>query len=264
MNRIAARLGFFLFANLLSAAAAFSGDWAAWRGPYQNGVSMETGLPNSTKDILWRIPLGGHSTPVIVDGRIYAIHLTGKGVDEQEQMILPRCRGRARNLALQFQLLSHRRAGFPHRLGQRRGRSRDGQRLRQRRARDDRLPQSRRQIAVVEVVGANFTAASPATGDAPIRRSSTKTASSWLSTTQVSARSRRSAPLSGPGQEERRYSLVEHARRTPGRPHLLQSGRSGDQRPAAGDRRQCRWLRLRDQSPHGRKGLGIPRQSAGP
>ncbi len=87
MNRIAARLGFFLFANLLSAAAAFSGDWAAWRGPYQNGVSMETGLPNSTKEILWRIPLGGHSTPVIVDGRIYAIHLTGKGVDEQEQMI---------------------------------------------------------------------------------------------------------------------------------------------------------------------------------
>jgi outer membrane protein assembly factor BamB len=86
MNRFSARLGLFSLANLLWAAAALAGDWAAWRGPYQNGVSMETGLPSSTKDILWRIPYGGHSTPVIVDGRIYAINLTGEGITEQEQV----------------------------------------------------------------------------------------------------------------------------------------------------------------------------------
>ena len=70
------------------AASAFGGDWAAWRGPYQNGVSLETGLTSSTKDILWRIPRGGHSTPVIVNGRIYAINLSGKGITEQEEVFV--------------------------------------------------------------------------------------------------------------------------------------------------------------------------------
>ena len=49
-------------------------------------MSLETGLTDSTKDILWRIPLGGHSTPVIAGGRIYAVHLTGKGITEQEEI----------------------------------------------------------------------------------------------------------------------------------------------------------------------------------
>ena len=44
------------------------------------------GLPNSTQDILWRIPYGGHSTPVISDGRVFAINLCGKGITEQEQV----------------------------------------------------------------------------------------------------------------------------------------------------------------------------------
>ncbi len=85
MKRFSASLGLFSLANIIC-AAAFAGDWAAWRGPYQNGISLETGLPSSTKDILWRIPSGGHSTPLIVNGRVYAIHLTGTGVEEQEQI----------------------------------------------------------------------------------------------------------------------------------------------------------------------------------
>ena len=55
-------------------------------GPYQNGVSLETGLTSSTRDILWRIPCGGRSTPVIAGGRLFAINLCGKGVTEQEQV----------------------------------------------------------------------------------------------------------------------------------------------------------------------------------
>ncbi len=86
MKQLSTRLGGFWLAGLLWAAAAFGGDWAAWRGPYQNGVSLETGLPSSTKDILWRIPTGGRSTPVIVDGRLFAINLCGKGITEQEQV----------------------------------------------------------------------------------------------------------------------------------------------------------------------------------
>ncbi len=86
MKSFSARLGIFWLASVLSTAAALGGDWAAWRGPYQNGVSLETGLTDSTKDVLWRIPMGGHSTPVIADGRIYAVHLTGKGITEQEEI----------------------------------------------------------------------------------------------------------------------------------------------------------------------------------
>ena len=62
------------------------GDWDAWRGPYQNGVSLETGLTSSTKDILWRIPKGGHSTPVISGGRIFAVRVVGEGIKQQEQI----------------------------------------------------------------------------------------------------------------------------------------------------------------------------------
>ena len=86
MKQLSTRLGGFWLAGLVWAASAFGGDWAAWRGPYQNGVSLETGLTSSTKDILWRIPRGGHSTPVIVNGRIYAINLSGKGITEQEEV----------------------------------------------------------------------------------------------------------------------------------------------------------------------------------
>jgi len=87
MKRFSTRLGGFWIAGLIWAASACGGDWAAWRGPYQNGVSLETGFTNSTKDILWRIPVGGRSTPVIFNGRIFAINLSGKGVTEQEQVI---------------------------------------------------------------------------------------------------------------------------------------------------------------------------------
>ena len=86
MRRLSARLGGFWLGTLAWAAVAWGGDWAAWRGPSQNGVSAETGLTASTQDILWRIPSGGRSTPVIVNGRIFAINLCGKGVTEQEQV----------------------------------------------------------------------------------------------------------------------------------------------------------------------------------
>ncbi len=86
MKCVLTRLGGFWLAGLIWAVSAFGGDWAAWRGPYQNGVSLETGLTSSTKNILWRIPYGGRSTPVIANGRLFAINLCGKGVTEEEQV----------------------------------------------------------------------------------------------------------------------------------------------------------------------------------
>ena len=55
---------------------------------------------------------------------------------------------------------------------------------------------------------------------------------------------------------------MEHAGRQARGPDLLQPGCRRDQRPAAGDRRQRRRSRLRDQVPNGREGLGVPRQLA--
>ncbi len=81
----AARCGA-LLALFLAGGAAMGADWPSWRGPLQNGVSLETNLPSSCKEVLWRAPYGGRSTPAIFDGRVYAINLTGHGVMAQEQV----------------------------------------------------------------------------------------------------------------------------------------------------------------------------------
>jgi len=74
-----------LFAS--AAVSARAADWAAWRGPGHDGVSLESGLPDSGEQILWRVPYGGRSTPVVHKGRVYAINLAGSGVTEQERVI---------------------------------------------------------------------------------------------------------------------------------------------------------------------------------
>ena len=77
----------FLAAGFVAVAgAASAADWLSWRGPVYTGVSFETGLPASTSEVLWRVPYGGRSTPVIQDGRIFAINRAGKGVLEQERV----------------------------------------------------------------------------------------------------------------------------------------------------------------------------------
>ncbi|MDA1013405.1 MAG: PQQ-binding-like beta-propeller repeat protein [Planctomycetota bacterium] len=52
-------------------------DWTFWRGPEMNGVSRETGLvdewdPGKGKNVLWqRDDLGGRSTPIVMNGKVY-------------------------------------------------------------------------------------------------------------------------------------------------------------------------------------------------
>jgi len=57
-------------AHLDRAGAA---NWPNWRGPTQNGVSTETGVPTRwtrTKNVAWRLALPGPAgaTPVVWDG----------------------------------------------------------------------------------------------------------------------------------------------------------------------------------------------------
>ena len=63
-------------------------DWLEWRGPHQNGVSDETGLPDiwepGGKNQLWSIELAGRGTPVIRGERVYAFGYRGEGADLQE------------------------------------------------------------------------------------------------------------------------------------------------------------------------------------
>jgi outer membrane protein assembly factor BamB len=69
----------------VSPAVASSG-WLSWRGPQQNGTSLEKGLPDkiSADAALWSAAFPGQSTPVIANGRLYIMGYLGEGPDLQE------------------------------------------------------------------------------------------------------------------------------------------------------------------------------------
>lgn len=54
-------------------------SWASWRGAANDGVSRDTGLPESWspdgENLLWKVPYGSRSAPVVVDGRVCVIRL---------------------------------------------------------------------------------------------------------------------------------------------------------------------------------------------
>ena len=71
-----------LFITLLAAAVptpAMAGDWVHWRGPAQTGESKDTNLPDWFEDseggenLLWKVPYGGRSAPLVMNGRVYTI-----------------------------------------------------------------------------------------------------------------------------------------------------------------------------------------------
>ncbi len=87
----------FLLAVLsaVSAVSAVSADdWIHWRGPNQNGHSLETGLPDSFDpaqkekgNVLWSAPYGGRSSPLVMGGRIYVLQGFGEGFGEAERVV---------------------------------------------------------------------------------------------------------------------------------------------------------------------------------
>src|SRR5436189_6203388 len=60
--------------------------WLSWRGPQQNGCSLEKNLPDklNVKEALWVADFPGQSTPVIANGRVYIMGYLGDGPDLQE------------------------------------------------------------------------------------------------------------------------------------------------------------------------------------
>lgn len=76
---------------LLCVPSLAAADWPHWRGPNATGVSSEKGLPENFKvaavgmdNLVWKVPHGCRSTPLILNGRVYFNSHTGT-VKEQEQ-----------------------------------------------------------------------------------------------------------------------------------------------------------------------------------
>lgn len=73
------------------AATASANDWPAWRGPEQTGMTREkavvTGWSQSGDNLLWKAPVRGRTTPIVLNGRVYAITPVGEGECLQERVI---------------------------------------------------------------------------------------------------------------------------------------------------------------------------------
>ena len=84
------KIGFSLAAGFLfllgSAQGAPVRGWLHWRGPTQQGVSLEKNLPQKidVKEALWSADFAGASTPVIANGKVYVMGYRGEGPDLQE------------------------------------------------------------------------------------------------------------------------------------------------------------------------------------
>ena len=67
-------------------APAQKAGWFHWRGPSQNGTSLETGLPEKIDAAkpLWTADFPGQSAPVIANGRLYINGYVGDGQDLRE------------------------------------------------------------------------------------------------------------------------------------------------------------------------------------
>jgi outer membrane protein assembly factor BamB len=76
-SRFMARsVGLVGLALTMCAIPAGAGDWAHWRGPEQNGISRELNLVeewslNPPQNVLWTSEIGGRSTPIVLNGKVY-------------------------------------------------------------------------------------------------------------------------------------------------------------------------------------------------
>jgi len=78
-------------ASGVAAPAGGASDWPDWRGPMRDGVSNETGLPESWspegENLLWMAPYGGRSTPIVLGDHLYLQNGIGEGPDRRERIM---------------------------------------------------------------------------------------------------------------------------------------------------------------------------------
>src|SRR4029079_11981101 len=81
-----------IFLNLsLALAVVAASDWAEWRGPARDGISTEKNLPvkwsPNGENLLWKVPYGGRSGPIVMGDRSYVQKTAGSGETEQERIM---------------------------------------------------------------------------------------------------------------------------------------------------------------------------------
>ena len=85
-NLISSFLNFGLVFSFLALS-----DWAEWRGPARDGVSLEKNLPvkwsPTGENLAWKVPYGGRSTPIVMGDRVYLQNSADKGEQLQERVI---------------------------------------------------------------------------------------------------------------------------------------------------------------------------------
>ncbi len=68
-----------------------AGNWPYWRGPEQTGSSREAAVVTSWsqegKNLLWKFPEGGRTTPIVIKDRVFAITPVGEGVGRRERVL---------------------------------------------------------------------------------------------------------------------------------------------------------------------------------
>ncbi len=80
---------------LTAATPAEAADWYNWRGPWENGVSPETNLPDKwspdpkepDSNLIWKASYGCRSTPLVMNGRLFVINHLGERETVQERVM---------------------------------------------------------------------------------------------------------------------------------------------------------------------------------
>ena len=90
-NYLRILLSLFLITPTLAGylSSALPSDWAEWRGPARDGISLEKGLPSkwspTGENLAWKAPFGGRSAPIVMDGRVYLQNTVDYDKRELEQ-----------------------------------------------------------------------------------------------------------------------------------------------------------------------------------
>lgn len=85
------RNGLMLMVIMGLATAVMANDWPYWRGPEQTGMTREkapvTTWTMSGENMLWKAPIEGRTTPVVMNGQVVVVGPVGEGVNTQERTV---------------------------------------------------------------------------------------------------------------------------------------------------------------------------------
>ena len=76
---------------LVSGCSAGHANWPEWRGPERTGATGEKAVVRTWSqdgdNLLWTSPVGGRTTPILMDGRLFVIAPVGEGEHLQERVV---------------------------------------------------------------------------------------------------------------------------------------------------------------------------------